>query len=170
MALFVADHGKKVAVEHGLERSKRWPSVARNFVKANPHCAACEKSTTWLGIFAHQVHHKVIPFHLAVLLGRPDLELDFRNLVTLCQVPTRQHHLLLGHLDDFKSYNPECDAFIKRFFGMSAKDIESNPEWLAAEARRPKTWSNMTESEKKVLRNKLDAHLPPDPKVLALLA
>lgn len=170
MALVIfSDHGKKVAKEHGLERSRHWSSVAKKFLAANPRCAACEKTTVWTGIFAHQIHHKVVPFHLAVLLGRPDLELDFRNLVTLCQVPMRQHHLLLGHLDDFKSFNPDCDAFIAKFFGMSAKEIEAHPEWQKAEAARPRTWENMVQGEKDMLRKRLDELLPPDPKVLDLI-
>jgi len=31
-----------------------------------------------------QVHH-IFPFHYCIALGRPDLELDDRNLITLCE-------------------------------------------------------------------------------------
>jgi hypothetical protein len=30
------------------------------------------------------VHH-IFPFHYCIALGRPDLELDDRNLITLCE-------------------------------------------------------------------------------------
>ena len=53
--------------------------------------------------------HHIFPFHYCIALGRPDLELDDRNLITLCEdeagKPGQNHHLLVGHLDDFESSN-----------------------------------------------------------------
>lgn len=85
-----------------ITRSPEWPAVRKAFLEKHPVCAACGK-TKLIGL---QVHHKK-PFHLF-----PDLELEPSNLMTLCDDP--QCHLLIGHLDNFKSYNPtaETDAAI----------------------------------------------------------
>ena len=73
-----------------LTRSSGWGKVRRAFIKEHPLCAVC-------GHAGEQVHHKR-PFHL-----QPSLELDPQNLITLC---TGHHHLLFGHLDDWKAFNP----------------------------------------------------------------
>ena len=65
-------------------RSPKWPSLQRKHLKLYPKCEACE---TTLGL---NVHH-VKPFHLY-----PDLELDPKNLITLC----RDHHFSIGHDPD----------------------------------------------------------------------
>lgn len=75
------------------KRSPKWPEVQRAFLVKHVSCEACN-STTRL-----QVHHK-LPFHL-----RPELELDEGNLVVLC-MGRNACHLLLGHGDDFRAYNP----------------------------------------------------------------
>ena len=90
------------------ERSPRWKIVEHDFVRLNPDCAAC-------GGREHlQVHHEH-PFHL-----HPELELDPKNLIGLCMGPN-ECHLLLGHGDNFKAYNPgvrlDAAAF-KRAGGM----------------------------------------------------
>jgi len=88
-----------------LARSPKWPEVARAYIAAHPKCAACAETQQL------NVHH-IYPFHYVVLCGRPDLELDFRNLVALCHGEEREYHLLLGHLDDFESFNPDLGKFI----------------------------------------------------------
>lgn len=77
----------------GEKRSSKWPKVEESFLKDNPTCAACG-STKHLN-----VHHKM-PFHLD-----PSLELDPNNLITLCM--DKDCHLLIGHGDNFKAYNPD---------------------------------------------------------------
>jgi hypothetical protein len=47
------------------------------------------------------------PFHL-----KPELELDLKNLIVLCMGPN-ECHLLLGHGDNFKKYNPYIAADAK---------------------------------------------------------
>jgi 5-methylcytosine-specific restriction endonuclease McrA len=74
-------------------RSPQWPAVEKAFLKYNPTCAVCKTKSNL------NVHHKQ-PFHLA-----PRLELDPSNLITLC----RPHHLLVGHLEDWKSYNVDVE-------------------------------------------------------------
>jgi hypothetical protein len=81
--------------DHGCQkRSSGWPHVEREFLKTNYLCAACG------GMERLQVHHKK-PFHL-----HPELELDEKNLIVLCMGMGRDCHLLIGHGDDFKAFNP----------------------------------------------------------------
>ncbi len=78
----------------GESRSTKWPEVRAAFLKANPVCVVCE-STKKL-----QVHH-MKPFHLF-----PALELDPANLITLCENSSTNHHFMVGHLEDWRSFNP----------------------------------------------------------------
>src|SRR5579885_231004 len=120
-------HGTTVAEEHGIRRSPHWPTVEKHFLAAHPNCAMCSDAqhAARLKQVQHaalqtrglQVHHAIIPFHYAILLGRPDLELDERNLATFCEdeagVTTQDHHNLVGHLRNFQSYNPDIPKTIK---------------------------------------------------------
>jgi 5-methylcytosine-specific restriction endonuclease McrA len=85
------EHAKKVT------RSSKWSATRKETLLDNPKCEACG-STSFL-----QVHH-CIPFHL-----RPELELDPKNLIVLCMGPN-ECHLLIGHGDNFKKYNPYVAA------------------------------------------------------------
>ena len=76
----------------GASRSSKWPSVRRNFVRANPYCAACGT------VKELEVHH-VVPFHI-----EPERELDATNLMSLCQ----DCHLYIGHLKDWTRHNPNA--------------------------------------------------------------
>jgi len=79
-------------------RSPEWPKTERAFLKDNPTCAAC-------GGTSHlNVHHKK-PFHLDKAL-----ELDPTNLITLCMGMGKHCHLLVGHGDDFKAFNPSVET------------------------------------------------------------
>jgi 5-methylcytosine-specific restriction enzyme A len=86
-----------------LERSGRWPTVRKNWVKDNPICAVCGRKTDL------QVHH-IVPFNID-----PSLELCRSNLITLCG----RHHLTFGHLGYWKSYNPnvfqDCNSWFSKF-------------------------------------------------------
>jgi len=73
-----------------MARNSKW-SVVRKLHKAqNPYCAAC------LGLKI-DVHH-VKPVHVF-----PWLELDLGNLISLCH---KHCHLILGHLGNWKLWNP----------------------------------------------------------------
>jgi cytochrome c553 len=72
------------------ERSGQWRGVRDAYVAAHPTCEACGDKD------AVQVHH-VLPFHLW-----PEKELDPTNLITLCP----RCHIALGHLGDFRAFNP----------------------------------------------------------------
>jgi len=80
------------------KRSPHWSTVRKAHLEKFPTCAVCG------GSVKVQVHHKK-PFHL-----HPDLELDPLNLVTLCEAPGHNCHLVFGHLLNFRSFNPDVGA------------------------------------------------------------
>ncbi len=80
-------------------RSSMWSKVRKAFISVNSVCEVCGKKK---GL---EVHHK-LPFHLY-----PELELDSGNLATLC----RKHHLTIGHLEYWKSYNPQLEGTVIYF-------------------------------------------------------
>ena len=70
------------AARCGVARSSRWPRIEKLHLSLQPKCACCgDKMDPHAGM---QVHH-IFPFHYCIALGRPDLELDLRNLITLCE-------------------------------------------------------------------------------------
>ncbi len=79
------------------KRSSHWPAVRKAHLKLHPACAACGHT------LMVQVHHKK-PFHL-----HPELELDPKNFITLCECSPTDHHLKLGHNGDWKSFNPNVE-------------------------------------------------------------
>ncbi len=120
------DPGGAVARLYGRNRSPEWPAVAREHLLREPACVACGYRGRGL-----QVHH-IKPFHLF-----PDLELDPNNLITLCEVKGRDHHLLLGHLDDWESYNLNVRTDVKRFHKENAQQIKAEPAWQEEVMNRP---------------------------------
>src|SRR6185312_2603434 len=156
------DHGAAAAAEHGLARSPHWPHVEKAFRKAHPHCVACAPDAS---DHAVQVHHRA-PFHYVVSLGRPDLELDPRNLVSLCETeegkPAEDHHLLIGHLGNFRAGNLEVlEDAATTFHGMTSEAIRSDPRWLDKEKNgRIKPLDEMTDDEKAAFRVMLDVRFP----------
>ena len=77
------------------KRSSHWPKARKEHLAKNPTCAICGGSKLL------EVHH-IRPFHL-----HPDLELDPKNFITLCENGKDgvNCHLLFGHLGNFKSFN-----------------------------------------------------------------
>lgn len=90
----------------GAARSSKWSSTRRDFLKEHPLCAVCNTKGGFLK--PNEIHH-CQPFHL-----KPELELSNSNLITLC----RPHHLLVGHLMNFKSFNAtvreDADLWLKK--------------------------------------------------------
>ena len=72
-------------------RSSQWTDLQKAHLKLSPICLVCGTKRR------RQVHH-IKPYHLF-----PELELDPTNLITLC-LP---HHLLVGHLQYWRSWNPQ---------------------------------------------------------------
>jgi hypothetical protein len=75
-------------------RSPKWPALRRTWLAWHPTCAAC-------GGKKNCVPHHVRPVHTF-----PELELDAKNLLTLCESPARNCHLAIGHSLLWTSYNP----------------------------------------------------------------
>ncbi|HLZ64251.1 MAG TPA: HNH endonuclease [Ktedonosporobacter sp.] len=120
------DHGAHVARQHGHERSPEWARVAQVHRLREPACVACGYRGKKL-----QVHH-IKPFHL-----HPHLELDPENLITLCEARGREHHLLLGHLDAWDSYNEHIRADAKHFYRKTARQIREDLHWQKKITVRP---------------------------------
>ena len=76
-----------IAAKLKLERSPKWDEVEKAF--------RAKTRSVWLCGESEQLNvHHMYPFHYVVLCGRPDLELDPRNLLTLCTREDREHHLV----------------------------------------------------------------------------
>lgn len=84
----------------GVTRSPKWHEVEEKHLELEDWCRNCG------GITLLQVHHKM-PFHLD-----PEKELDPLNLITLCEdyKDGVECHLHVGHLGNWKHYNPEIVA------------------------------------------------------------
>lgn len=85
-----------------VRRSTRWPAVRAAHLRREPTCRACGGSNDV------EVHH-VVPVHVA-----PSLELVESNLLTLCESPLRRCHLEVGHLKDWRRWNPDVRADAER--------------------------------------------------------
>ena len=149
----------------GIARSPLWPATRKKFLAKMPKCAACDETVKV------EVHH-MYPFHYVVDCGRPDLELDDRNFVTLCERPDRDHHLLVGHLDDWQSYNSpkkpaQLAAFIKKYSGKSLQEIKADAAFKAACKLKFKHLDKMTVAERAAFKQMLDALWPHKPAMMA---
>ncbi len=120
------DHGADIARRHGQERSPEWPRVEQEHRLREPACVACGYKGQWL-----QVHH-IKPFHL-----HPHLELDPDNLITLCQARGREHHLLLGHLGEWGSYNERVRSDARHYYRKTAAHIRTDSGWQKKMMQRP---------------------------------
>jgi hypothetical protein len=106
------------------------------------------------------VHH-IIPFDVAVSCGRPDLELDPRNMITLCE-GTQDHHLVVGHLDDRQSYNRHVRNDARRFdsTGQPSQKIRKLAWWIEAHEDRPKHLRDGNAADKAAAKSLLDRMFP----------
>jgi 5-methylcytosine-specific restriction protein A len=154
----LVDHGNDEAVRTiGRGRSPEWPKVEKAFRKIHPQCVACiVKSVTHI-----QIHHR-FPFHYCTALGRPDLELDPRNLITLCEWkdPAPNHHELVGHLADWSSADLDVATDAIDWRGMSNDEIRKDPRWLAKVAKRLKPLDKMSAADKAAFTKRMNATFP----------
>ena len=104
----------------GGKRSSKWGEVKKQHLKEYPTCASCGTSNKL------EVHH-IKPFHL-----HPDLELEQSNLITLCM--ESDCHLLVGHGDNFKAYNPNVVDNANIVLQSSTK--ASTLQQIAAQAKQ----------------------------------
>lgn len=91
------------------KRSSHWPTLRKHVLEKNPCCAVCG-GTDFL-----EVHHKK-PFHL-----HPELELEEKNLIVLCEAPGHCCHLVFGHLLSWHAYNPHVEEDVKAFHDKIAR-------------------------------------------------
>lgn len=153
--------GDSVASQLGVQRSREWERVRKAHLQIHGQnsCAVCN------GTEVLQVHH-IIPFHLCHLVYRGDLELDERNLMTLCEVPRHNHHQLLGHLGDWEIYNKAGRVGITGAFhgqppdSLTADQIELADIWKQWMASKPQRWHDMSLQDRLDLRKFLDTNLP----------
>ena len=78
-------------------RSPQWPTVRKHHLQKFPFC--CVSGLT----HDLDVHH-FRAFHI-----HPELELDPDNLRTI----SRPYHFLIGHLCNWKVFNPDFDEMVK---------------------------------------------------------
>jgi hypothetical protein len=78
------------------KRSSKWPNVRKKHLEKFPTCAVCS------GTKKIEVHH-IQPFN-----QKPELELNFNNLISLCEDKSYGVccHLFVGHLGNYKNINP----------------------------------------------------------------
>ena len=93
--------------------------------------------------------------------GGRELELDERNLITLCEAG-ENHHFVVGHLGDWRSYNPEVrgDAARAECRGKRSAEIEGMAWWRERRAGRPKHWGAMTGAEIEGVREGVERGYP----------
>lgn len=93
------------------KRSSKWRKVRAAWLETHPRCCVCD------GNKKIEVHH-IVPFHV-----RPDLELDDRNLATVCERKKYgiNCHLLIGHLGRYRGANKD---FRRDALNMGTKLIE----------------------------------------------
>jgi 5-methylcytosine-specific restriction endonuclease McrA len=99
----------------GVARSSKWPAVMHAFLKGHPTCEVCGSKNKLLAPL--NIHH-CQPYHL-----HPELELDPTNLITLC----RPHHLLVGHLMNWSSFNKDVREDAKIWLNKVINRPVGNP-------------------------------------------
>jgi|GEM_PF-2288009 len=141
--------------DHEESRNEKWPEYRDAYLKTNGKCAVCGATKDL------QVHH-IYPVSYIYAVGREDLELNFKNYMTLCETEHgsvgENHHLLIGHLDNFKSRNSNVKGDTARFKAAAHTEaaIKADSKWKAEKATRPKPAENMTQSEKDDLKKELE--------------
>ena len=157
------DVGLLVASTVGIyERSSKWSKVQAQHLLKQPYCIACGKNVKYTN--GLQVHH-IIPYHICIELGRADLELDERNLISLCQtqenITTPNHHLIIGHLNDWESFNKTVKTNAsKTFYAQSSAQIKLNLTWLKMCLKKPKRITDMSSLEKQQLTQYINKKFP----------
>ncbi len=155
----MSEHGTLVAARYGVARSAKWPAAERAHVARSPHCTACRRPGLRV-----EVHH-IFPFDFRVRLGRADLELDERNLITLCAESDARgagdHHFLLGHFGDYESMNLHVRAEAAgRFHGMTAVELRANEGWRKLAEGRPAHLGEMSRDARRELRETMNREMP----------
>ena len=92
----------KGKAKKGQRRSSEWRKLRNQYLFYNPFCACCS------GTKRLRVHH-IKPFHT-----HPHLELEWSNLITLCErKKVLNCHLIIGHLKRWNTINVDCLEDVK---------------------------------------------------------
>jgi len=84
-------------------RNPHWPDVVNAFLNKNGKCLLC-------GNHDKLKVQNVIPFTFCRSIGRPDLELDERNLITVCELESNiQKNFEEFSYDEKKAYRRILD-------------------------------------------------------------
>jgi hypothetical protein len=130
----IQDPGAAVAANYQFQRSEAWSRVSEAFVKQleEKGIKQCAVSGCTTGDIL-EIHHK-LPFHLCFQFGRRDLEFDPANLMPLCKT----HHLFVGHLDDWSSFNEGVVNDVVTWASLMTQDqFEQNDSWKSSMQARP---------------------------------
>jgi 5-methylcytosine-specific restriction protein A len=86
-------------------RSSHWPTVRAAHLVEHPKCESCGCDDKKL----LEVHH-IRPYHV-----EPALELEPKNLITLCESPSHNCHLIFGHFLNWRSWNTTVNRDASRY-------------------------------------------------------
>jgi hypothetical protein len=143
---------------HNQKRSPEWPKVMHDYLSKHPACEACGK------VGAVNVHH-VAPFEFIINFGRPELELDENNLITLCESesgkPEENHHIEIGHAGDFKKANLNVRQDASRYYGETLVQLKENTQFMEEiKANALPPLDQLTPEQKTYFQNWLDTTYP----------
>ena len=83
--------------------------------------------------------------------------------MTLCDEFINSHHLLLDHLGDFQSYNPNVKADVVGPLGQLGVDqIKTNPDWQTEMHQRPPFLDHMNEQQIADFKALMNVWYPPE--------
>ena len=101
-------------------RSSQWSSIRAAWIKQHPSCAACGTRESV------EVHHK-LPFHFP---GGNKTELDPDNFISLCERPSWNCHLRIGHSGNWQARNQhvveDAALSLERIIEREYPDHEAN--------------------------------------------
>lgn len=135
--------------QYNLHRNKDWEGFRNKIIVERGNVCELSRATTDL-----EAHH-ILPFHFAVLLGYPQLELEPKNIIIVSGGPINVH-LLVCHLDNFQSYNPYI--LNTKLWAKVAKspNIQQNPFWNTAVKYRPPFWNDTDLKRKDRIKRWID--------------
>jgi len=147
-----------VLLKFNIQRCTDWQTFESEYLSKHPVCQCCKS------IVGLKIHH-IIPLQYCLSLERPDLELDERNLITLCSYSKGKlcydHHLLLGHLNDYNSFNINVIKDAKfHYKGFTNEQIKSNRLWKNSIKKPFIMREKMTEQDKEKLIKLMNRMFP----------
>jgi len=155
------DFDAEIIAQYGIQRHNDWGKIARQHLIGQPKCLICGLNVLYNLIQegSCNVHHKY-PLQHCIAVNRPDLELDRRNMFTVCARHFDHHHLLIGHLEDWESYNPHLETTIALVRNLTQVQIRNTIMFCEAVKNRPKPLKEWSEAEKNIFKNHLEEVMP----------